>query len=204
MRRFYPQVIQDLLIYTIKDATICLIYSSLTGQLSSENTGIDRFVNDPVLANSNLSISVINTSNGKLVASHRPNKVLVPASSLKLLTTFSALKYLGKDFKFSSTLQYSGEIKSDGTLIGDLYFVGSGDPTLGSDRLNETQSFEEILNDIVRYVKQAGITCIKGQVIIDESVFDSYPVAPSWQWNDLGNYYASGAWGTNINENLCK
>ena len=31
--------------------------------------------------------------------------------------------------------------------------------------------------------------------------FDSFPIAPSWQWNDLGSNYACGAWGININEN---
>ena len=40
-----------------------------------------------------------------------------------------------------------------------------------------------------------GINCIDGNIIVDESIFDSYPIAPSWQWNDLGNYYATGAWG---------
>jgi len=47
-----------------------------------------------------------------------------------------------------------------------------------------------------------GITCIDGEIIADESIYDSFPVSPSWQWNDLGNYYASGAWGINVNENL--
>ncbi|NNE27675.1 MAG: D-alanyl-D-alanine carboxypeptidase/D-alanyl-D-alanine-endopeptidase, partial [Saprospiraceae bacterium] len=180
-------------------ATFC---GQLCSQTIQSTAGIDRFVQDKDLVNANISISVNDAEDGTLIVGYRPHKVLVPASSLKLLTTLTALKILGEDFKFESLLQYSGEIKADGTLVGDLYFVGSGDPSFGSDRLKGCDSFEQALNKIVDFIKQAGITCIKGEIIIDESIFDSYPVAPSWQWNDLGNYYASGAWGINVNENL--
>ena len=187
---------------SIKIFFLVLYAGMLFSQSVPTSDGISRFVNDRDLHNANISISVIDIENNELVAGHRPHKVLVPASSLKLLTSLTALKHLKPDATFNSQLSYDGEIRADGTLEGNIYFIGSGDPTFGSDRIDGCAPFEQTLSKIVSAIKSAGINCIKGQIIIDESVFDSYPVAPSWQWNDLGNYYASGAWGVNVNENL--
>ena len=138
------------------------------------------------------------------VISHRSEKVLVPASSLKLFTTLSAIHLLGEDFRFSTILGYKGSIDKQGVLKGDLILKGGGDPTLGSERMASCLSLDELLSRLVSQVSQAGITCIKGDIIVDESIFDSYPISPSWQWNDLGNYYASGGWGVNVLENQYK
>jgi D-alanyl-D-alanine carboxypeptidase/D-alanyl-D-alanine-endopeptidase (penicillin-binding protein 4) len=146
-------------------------------------------------------LTLLDIESKKILASHRPDKVLVPASSLKLLTTLTGIKILGSEFKFKTGLYYSGSIDDQGVLNGDLIIVGGGDPTLGSSSYDGYPNFNALLASIVNAVKNQNINCINGLVIVDESVFDSYPIAPTWQWNDLGNYYASGAWGINVNEN---
>jgi len=149
----------------------------------------------------NVSLSVIDIESNTLVAGYRPKKVLVPASSLKLLTTLTGLHVLGSDFTFETELYYSGTIREDGTLDGDIILKGGGDPTLGSKKFENNLSFNALLSSIAQAIISSGINCINGNLVMDESAYDSYPIAPSWQWNDLGNYYASGAWGININEN---
>lgn len=151
-----------------------------------------------------LSVCVMDMESNQVIASINPETSLVPASSLKLITTLSAMDILGPDYKFETKISYSGKIDVDGTLNGNIYIVGSGDPTLGSPRValgGEVLAFRKLIVDIGKSIRDHGITCIDGEVIADESVFDSYPISPSWQWNDLGNYYASGAWGINANEN---
>jgi len=150
----------------------------------------------------NVSLSVISMEDGSEVIGHRSKKNLIPASSLKLFTTLTSLNILEPNFKFKTSLNYSGEITADGTLKGDIIVKGGGDPTLGSTRIKTTLSFDELMIKFSNAILDKGINCIEGDIIIDESIFDSYPIAPSWQWNDLGNYYATGAWGLNINENL--
>ncbi len=162
---------------------------------------IIKSANSAVFNSSNLSVSVFDIAQQKEIAGYRAQKVLSPASSLKLLTTFTALKHLGADYQFQTIIGYEGSLRDDGTLNGNLIIKGGGDPTLGSDKVEGSLPFRELLNYIVKVVAAHNINCIKGKVIVDESIFDSYPVAPSWQWNDLGNYYASGAWGLNIHEN---
>lgn len=181
---------------------LLFISVSLYAQNSPVQLVIDDLVEESIYENANISISIIDLEDSELIAEHRPYKVLVPASSLKLFTSYCGLKYLGETYKFETKLEYTGNIERDGTLKGDLYITGSGDPSFGSDRFKEILSFEQLLEAIPYAITEAGIKCIDGKLIIDESVFDSYPVSPSWQWNDLGNYYASGAWGLNINENL--
>ena len=92
-------------------------------------------------------------------------------------------------------------IDEEGKLDGDIIIKGGGDPTLGSTKFKSNLSFNALLTSLVKAIVDSGINCIDGDIVIDESIYDSYPISPSWQWNDLGNYYASGAWGVNINEN---
>ncbi len=140
-------------------------------------------------------------ASGEILADVRAKKSLTPASSLKVITSLTAIDILGEDYQYSTNIGYEGQLDPDGTLQGDLIIYGSGDPTLGSTKFAKYPNFEEVLDQITKAVKDAGITCIDGSIIADESVFNSFPISPSWQWNDLGNYYASGAWGININEN---
>lgn len=162
---------------------------------------IDRFADKAELKHAAVSISVMDIASEKLVASINPDMSLIPASSLKLITTLTAVDLLGADYRYQTDIAYSGQIDPDGTLTGDLYIIGSGDPTLGKSRIEGVADFRSLMKEIANKVKDRGITCIDGKVIADESIFNSYPISPSWQWNDLGNYYASGAWGINLNEN---
>lgn len=172
-----------------------------TAQSGKLQAKLDQTVSAALFENANISFSVFDVASQQEIISHRSEKVLSPASSLKLFTTLTALKTLGPDYRFQTELGYTGTIDSTGLLRGDLIIKGGGDPTLGSAKISGNPDFKTILQTMVNAVILQGITCIQGNLIIDESIFDSYPVAPSWQWNDLGNYYASGAWGLNVNEN---
>ena len=167
--------------------------------------GLDDYLktwrNQSSTQHANVGISIRSVDSGEQLFSYNGDLSLVPASSLKLLSTLIAYEILGPDYQYQTYLAYDGILDPDGTLQGNLYIIGSGDPTLGSNRITGSRSRHELLEHIYKTIKENGITCIDGDIVADESVFDAYPVAPSWQWNDLGNYYAGGAWGLNINEN---
>ncbi|MFT6334949.1 MAG: D-alanyl-D-alanine carboxypeptidase/D-alanyl-D-alanine-endopeptidase (penicillin-binding protein 4) [Halioglobus sp.] len=126
-------------------------------------------------------------------------KKLIPASSQKLITTFNAIDILGDDYKFKTRIGYSGTIDRSGTLQGDLVVIGSGDPTVGAKRFG--QDWREIVNKIVNAAKKKGINCIDGNIDIRTNVFDGQPIPGSWPYGDVANYYGSGAWAFNFNEN---
>lgn len=174
---------------------------SLSGQNQKMQANIDRILSSGELKHSNITLTVLDIGGDSIEASINPNTMAIPASSLKTLTTLSAVDLLGGDYRYKTTIAYKGVIQPDGTLKGDIHIIGSGDPTLGAGKFDGNDTYEGLLTKIAHFIKSAGITCIEGKVIGDESIYNSFPIAPTWQWNDLGNYYASGAWGINVNEN---
>lgn len=169
---------------------------------SSLQKSVEALVSDPALKHAGVSICVVDVESGTIVASYQADLSLTPASSLKVVTTATALALLGADFHFSTELGIDGSIEKDGTLRGNVYLIGSGDPTLGSDQLEGTPDLEAIVEKFRLALQQKGIRKVDGHIVGDGTRFSTAANAPTWQWNDLGNYYAAGAWGLNIHENF--
>jgi D-alanyl-D-alanine carboxypeptidase/D-alanyl-D-alanine-endopeptidase (penicillin-binding protein 4) len=150
----------------------------------------------------NLGVSVRDVSNGHLIASLSKDKMMIPASTLKIITTMTAKKILGDGFKFETHLKYDGELAGDGTLHGNIYIQGNGDPTLGAGRIPNNKDLKDLESQMLSDIRRAGILCIEGDIIAIVNDDESMPISESWQWNDLGNYYATGSWSINVNENL--
>ncbi len=156
--------------------------------------------NNDLLKQAQVGIAVHDIEEGYLIAGFNQDKLFVPASSLKLLTSLITLNKLGQEFKYKTRLAYDGQI-IDSILIGNIYIIGAGDPSLGTKRYASKPNYQELSSLIAYRVQQLGIKKIEGDIVSDASIFDSYPICPSWQWNDLGSGYASGTWGINVNEN---
>jgi len=182
-----------------------LLLLLLTGQLlTGQNAPQDHvrdFVRDPALAGAQISINVVDVASGRQLAGHQAAVACIPASTQKLLTTAMAMDVLGPDHRFQTRLIVTGEVV-DGTLNGDLYVVGGGDPSLGSPYLKGVPGLNAITGHWVSKVRAAGIRRINGRVVGDGSYFGTQASSPGWPWSDLGNYYGSGAYGLNLHENF--
>jgi D-alanyl-D-alanine carboxypeptidase/D-alanyl-D-alanine-endopeptidase (penicillin-binding protein 4) len=108
----------------------------------------------------NYSIYIKSVNSQTPIVSWRTHVKRSPASVIKLLTTYASLLKLGFDYRWETKFFYTGTLKH-GVLFGDLYVKASGDPTLGSDNIE----------DIVSQVRSAGISRIKGNIIIDRTLF---------------------------------
>jgi len=179
----------------------CLWLLSFSTALVAQPSVSELFQHS-VYDHTSTGLSVREMSTGQEVIAVQSDKLLTPASSLKLLTTFVGLSVLGTDFRFETTLTYTGELSRDGTLSGDLYIIGGGDPTLGAGRVEGTLDLPSLIEDIAKRCAKAGITCIDGDVIVDTGHYGQQVVPDQWNYNDIGNYYGSGSWGINLNENL--
>jgi D-alanyl-D-alanine carboxypeptidase/D-alanyl-D-alanine-endopeptidase (penicillin-binding protein 4) len=91
-----------------------------------------------------------------------------PASIAKLATTFAALELLGPAFTWSTPVYVEGAVR-DGTLYGNLYIKGQGDPKLVAERLWL----------LLRRVQGLGIRSITGDIVLDSSAFDIGTPDPS-------------------------
>lgn len=156
---------------------------------------------DPLLRHASWAISIAEAAGGATVVECNADLSLEPASLMKILTTGAALGILGPDYRFVTRLAYTGKIDSNGTLHGNVIIRGEGDPTPGSGRFGAPVSTDSIFAQFSGALKAAGIKTIDGDVVADASLFGDNAPMPGWLWEDVGNYYASGAWGINIYEN---
>ncbi|WP_229376776.1 D-alanyl-D-alanine carboxypeptidase/D-alanyl-D-alanine endopeptidase [Fibrella aquatilis] len=148
-----------------------------------------------------VALSVRRVSDGQCVFGQNEQTSLATASTLKLVSTATALATLGSTYSYTTTLEYDGTIR-DSTLQGNLYLRGTGDPSLASGRFAGYPTWVQFLKSVSNSVRQAGIRRISGAVVGDASFYDDMPTPDTWPYGDLGNYYGAGLFGLNINENL--
>ena len=155
----------------------------------------------PYMRGASFSLVVKDVQEGRTVYSYDTDRLQSPASVLKTVATATALEILGEDYRYPTTLEYDG-ILENGTLEGNLYIKGSGDPSLGSSHFAPGQN--KFLSTWIAALQKAGIKHITGSVISDESIFDTEGVSIKWLREDMGNYYAPGCYGISIFDNMYK
>jgi D-alanyl-D-alanine carboxypeptidase/D-alanyl-D-alanine-endopeptidase (penicillin-binding protein 4) len=168
----------------------CLHAQTLNQKLQS---AVTRLQQDAQSTYASISLTVLDAKTGEVVFSASPNMGLAPASTLKTVTTITAMNLLGPDYRFKTTLAGSagGSLSADGTWNGNIIINGGDDPTLGSFRWEETkESF--VLHQFVEGLKKAGIRKINGSII---ATGVNHP-PQGWICQDMGNYY--GAFPNNL------
>ncbi len=111
-----------------------------------------------------------------------PGTLLVPASTVKLLSAASSYESVGWDYRFETSVWATGPIV-DGTLHGDLLVEGGGDPSIDSRGFPGLEDWASTLADL-------GIQRIEGRVIGDDDAVEEPRPSLAWAWDDLG--YSSG------------
>lgn len=165
--------------------------------IHAESHALKTFVDAPQFAGANLGVSVKEVKTGKVILEYCSGKSLIPASNMKLLTTATALELLGPDFRFETSLEYDGSIDAQGTLHGNIYIVGSGDPTIGSEVFGD----HDFITRWVEAVRKAGIKKVDGRIVANVSAFDREVTSPDWTWQNMGNYFAAGVYGLSLYDN---
>jgi len=182
--------------------TFAFLILNFLNSLFGQSIDLSHHFEKEEFDHASVAFTVVDNKSGSVVFEHNGDLSLIPASTIKVITTFSSLDLLKPDYKFKTQIFYTGEILSDGTLVGDIVIKGDGDPSLGSPRLSGPNSIDGILDIMTRTIFEKGIKCIDGNVRVDNSLFSDDPINDTWQWNDLSNYYATGTWAFNIHENF--
>ncbi len=172
----------------------CIIILQISTYSSQLNTIISKYLANLTTENVNVSMSVRKIASKEEIYAYQSKMALPPASTLKLLTTGTALDMLGADHTFRTYIKSNGEIAND-TLNGDLLISSLGDFSFGSKRINS-----DPLKAICDVLKTKGIKTIKGKLIIEES--EHFDIPSAWLVGDLGNYYGAYPKQFNFNENL--
>jgi D-alanyl-D-alanine carboxypeptidase/D-alanyl-D-alanine-endopeptidase (penicillin-binding protein 4) len=160
-----------------------------------------NFIGSSDLQFAAVTFSLIDIEKNQTLYEHNPELSLPCASTMKAITTGTALAILGENYKFETYLEHDGFIK-DETLYGNLYIRGTGDPCLGSPYMEGVSTLDQLALIFAGYLKKKGIKNINGNVVGDGSNFESSTAVPTWQWMDTGNGYGSGVSGINLHDNL--
>lgn len=142
------------------------------------------------------AILAVDANSGAVLYQKNPTHSLMPASNMKLISTSSAMHYLGADYRFQTRI---------GLLGQDLVVVGGGDPLLGDPKLDsqDPRSLERMLEAILSQLKQAGVTSVQ-DIVMDVSFFDNHRVHALWPKDQLNQWYACEVSGLNIYNNCIR
>lgn len=144
----------------------------------------------PELSEAFAGVHVRSLKDGQTLFAHNADRLFNPASNMKLLTTASALWFLGPNYRFRTEARRDAELEG-GVVKGNLYVKGGGDPTLTS---------EEVFG-FVNEIALRGVREVKGDLVVDDTFFDRVFEGPGWD-QEIGDHaYAApiGALSFNFN-----
>lgn len=166
---------------------------------SSVDIVLEGYKKDKDLQHASYSFCVIDASTGKTLKEYNSELALIPASTMKIMTTSAALGILGKDFTYKTNFYTFQKTDSlTGLSYNNLMIKGSGDPSFNSSYFYSSDSL--FFNPILQIIKLKGIKKINGSLISDVSYFDN-TIPSSWIWGDIGNYFGAGANGLSYRDN---
>ena len=154
---------------------------------------LDRIMSDPVYgaARDRSCLVVGDPGGGTVHYSRQPSLGLIPASTLKLLTTAAALAEFGPDKRFVTDVRASAP-PANGT-VADLYLVGGGDPLLSTAEFASDGGYmgqarrSTSIEALAERVVAAGVRRVD-RVLGDESRYDSERLVPSWNPRYIANF----------------
>ena len=137
-------------------------------QAAAQPTGLPKPVAQALarakLPESGVAVYVHEIGAQRPVVAHNANRVVNPASTMKLVTTYAALELLGPAYVWH-TEAYGGAPLVNGVLNGDLILKGYGDPKL------TLENFWLLL----RNLRGRGVREIRGDLVLDRSFFARLP-----------------------------
>lgn len=147
---------------------------------SSLKNSINSIMTDSRMKAAASSVTIRKASNGEIVYQYYADKGITPASSLKILTASAALETLGENYRFSTDVLTNGTVKS-GTLKGDMYLRGKGDPTL----------LKRDFDNFASTLANRGVKRVSGHLIGDDTWYDTQRLSPGISKEDESYYYAA-------------
>jgi D-alanyl-D-alanine carboxypeptidase/D-alanyl-D-alanine-endopeptidase (penicillin-binding protein 4) len=169
-----------------------------TGGLSAQQETLDRAIHhitlQPHFKYAHWGALFVDQDSGQVVYEHNADKLFAPASTTKLFSVACALDALGADYRFQTPVVRKGDVDENGDLKGDLILIASGDLTFGGrttadgkidfrnvDHTYANGNLDALLtdpdplsglNDLAKQVHAAGIKRVRGDVLIDDRLFE--------------------------------
>lgn len=151
---------------------------------------IDAVLADSVFQSTIPSVRVVDPSTGEVLYDRNSHMLIRPASNMKLVTSAAGLHVLGTDYTFKTSVGWDS-LDADGTVRGDLYLRGYGNPDLMTSDLDS----------LAQRIARAGVKRVLGNVVVDVSFFDSLQWGTGWMWDDDPAPYQAYVSPLSLNKN---
>ncbi|HET6841682.1 MAG TPA: D-alanyl-D-alanine carboxypeptidase/D-alanyl-D-alanine-endopeptidase [Candidatus Angelobacter sp.] len=152
---------------------------------------IDAILAQPLLARADWGVEAVDIDTGKVIYARNADRLFVPGSNAKLLTTSAVLALVGPDYRFRTTVETTGAIDSAGRLAGDLVIVGRGDPNISGRALpyqlksQRIPPHTQILEEMADQVARSGIKTVAGDIVGDDTFYAPQRQPEGWSLDDV-------------------
>jgi len=155
---------------------------------------------NPSIQRGSVGVKIMSLDTGDVVYERDAEKYFMPASNMKSFTIAAFLDKLGPDHRIVTSVYGTSKPDSDGVLAGDLIIFGRGDPSFSwrffsGDRV-------AALDALADKIIAAGVRKITGNVVGDDSYFNTSPIPVGWEWDDLQWYYGAEVSALSVNDNV--
>jgi D-alanyl-D-alanine carboxypeptidase/D-alanyl-D-alanine-endopeptidase (penicillin-binding protein 4) len=155
--------------------------------------------NAPAMARGVWGVDVRSVDTGEVLFQHNGDRLMMPASNMKILTVAAAAQTLGWDYRFTTTLETVAPLEN-GVIRGDVFVRSNGDPTINARESRAATVFDQW----AAALREAGVIAIEGRIIGDDQAFDDDGVGPGWSWDYLEAGYAAPTGALQFNENTAE
>jgi len=140
-----------------------------------------------------VGLSVVDLSTGKRVAAVRAEELFTPASNMKILTSVVAMRRLGADHHFATTVYLAGQ---------DVVVVGGFDPLLGDPRVaaDDKKTIYTELDIWAAAIKRASGGEVNDVIVLTDGSPKTYRHG-DWPTNQFGRWYSAPVAAVNFNNN---
>jgi serine-type D-Ala-D-Ala carboxypeptidase/endopeptidase (penicillin-binding protein 4) len=157
----------------------CAVAAAASAAEQGLGARLDAALAVPALRGARIGAIVVDAERDRVLWAHNPDRPLVPASNLKLLTALAALGSFGPTYQFVTEVLADGPPAADGA-VDALYLRGGGDPALTSE------DYWRLAADL----RRAGLRRVRGGLVLDDSAFDGERWHPSWGRVSARAYHA--------------
>lgn len=148
----------------------------------------------PAISNADRYSLIVLSQSGATLYQDHANRAVTPASVQKLIVASTALDILSPEYRYHTIITAAAPIPGDGTLSGDLWLVGSGDPSLRSSDLRNA----------IATLARAGLRRIEGRVTVDATSVDGREINPNWDPDDANEDFQVATSGISLDEDTAE
>jgi D-alanyl-D-alanine carboxypeptidase/D-alanyl-D-alanine-endopeptidase (penicillin-binding protein 4) len=160
---------------------------------------IQEVLRNPDLVPSQMAVKVASLDTGRTLYEENAEKLLHPASNMKIYTVAAALDRLTPDYRFKTSAYAPVMPDAAGTIRGDLIIYGRGDPSFAASFNNG--DYYKAIDDFAARIAATGVKRVEGNIVGDESYFTGGRLGYGWEWDDLQWYYGAEISALTVNDN---